>query len=99
MTQREKQRLDHLARLFKALSHPARLWIVESLYAGERCVHELVEGLGLDFSTVSRHLYLLKQAGMITDEKRGKNVYYKMKAECVKSLITCLENGMKKQDQ
>lgn len=99
MTQQEKQRFDYLSQLFKALSHPARLWVIESLYAGERCVHELVEGLGLDFSTVSRHLSILKQAGMITDEKRGKNVYYRIKADCLQSLIQCLENGINKNRQ
>jgi DNA-binding transcriptional ArsR family regulator len=99
MSPSEKQRLDELAQLFKALSHPARIWIVESLYDGERCVYELVEGLGLDFSTVSRHLSVLKQAGMIGDEKRGKHVYYHIKAPCVKSLIACLEDGMKHREE
>ncbi|MDD3095182.1 MAG: metalloregulator ArsR/SmtB family transcription factor [Candidatus Neomarinimicrobiota bacterium] len=94
MTGVEKQRLEYLAQIFKALSHPARLWIAESLLKQERCVHELVEELGLNFSTVSQHLSVLKQAGIIEDDKRGKNVYYRLKAVCVRSVIRCLEEGI-----
>ncbi|MDD3716720.1 MAG: metalloregulator ArsR/SmtB family transcription factor [Candidatus Marinimicrobia bacterium] len=96
MTRKEKQRLEYLAQTFKALSHPARLWIVEFILDGERCVHELVEGLDLNFSTVSQHLSVLKQAGIIEDDKRGKNVYYRIKADCMKTLIGCLEEGIRK---
>jgi ArsR family transcriptional regulator len=87
VTRKEKQRLEYLAQTFKALSHPARLWIVEFILDGERCVHELVEGLDLNF---------LKQAGIIEDDKRGKNVYYRIKADCMKTLIGCLEEGIRK---
>lgn len=98
MTRTEKQRLEHLAQVFKALSHPARLWIVESLLDGERCVHELVEGLDLNFSTVSQHLSVLKQAAVIEDNKHGKNVYYHLKAGCIKTVIACLEEEIRKNE-
>ena len=56
----------------KALAHPSRLFIVDELSrSGERCVCELTEMVGADMSTVSRHLAMLKGAGIIEDEKRG----------------------------
>ena len=86
-TQRHKQR----AAVFKALGHPARLQIVDQLGAGERCVCELVEAVGSGWSTVSRHLSVLKAAGVLDDEKRGLQVYYRLALPCVKSFTECLE--------
>ena len=61
------------AEVFKALGHPTRLWIVQQLADGEHCVCEFVEAVGADFSTISKHLSVLKQAGVIEDDKRGKS--------------------------
>ena len=55
------------AAVFKALGHPARLQVVTELADGERCVCDLVELTGLGWSTVSRHLSVLKSAGVIED--------------------------------
>jgi ArsR family transcriptional regulator len=66
------------AAVFKALGHPARLHIVEELAAGERCVCDLVDLVGLGWSAVSRHLAVLKQAGVLEDEKRGLQVFYRL---------------------
>ena len=78
------------AQVFKALAHPSRLWMVEKLALGECCVCELVGGLDADFSTVSRHLSVLKQAGVVDDEKRGKQVYYRLKVPCVLNFMHCV---------
>lgn len=86
-TQRRKQR----AAVFKALGHPARLQIVEELADGERCVCELVDLVGLGWSAVSRHLSVLKAAGILDDEKRGLQVYYRLALPCVKSFTACLD--------
>ena len=53
------------AEVFKALGHPTRLWIVQQLADGEHCVCEFVEAVGADFSTISKHLSVLKQAGLL----------------------------------
>jgi ArsR family transcriptional regulator len=74
MTKQEIAGLTAKTKVLKALAHPARLWMVEQLEGGERCVCELVEGLGLDFSTVSKHLLVLKNAAVVADDKRGKQV-------------------------
>jgi len=79
------------AEVFKALGHPTRLWIVMQLAdGGEHCVCEFVEAVGADFSTVSQHLSVLKQAGIIIDDKRGKQVFYQLTCPCIVSVIDCL---------
>jgi len=83
------------AAVFKALGHPARLHIVEELAAGERCVCDLVELVGLGWSAVSRHLAVLKAAGVLEDEKRGLQVFYRLALPCVKSFTDCLAAARK----
>lgn len=85
------QRYRQRAAVFKALGHPARLQIVERLAGGERCVCELVEAVGSGWSTVSRHLSVLKAAGVLEDEKRGLQVYYRLALPCVTSFTACLD--------
>ncbi len=73
------------AGLFKALGHPKRLELVRRLIAcGRPCgVTELDECCTVDFSVVSRHLALLRDAGILRAEKRGREVYYSVVAEAV----------------
>lgn len=91
MTAKEKKLYDAKAKVLKALAHPTRLWMAEQLEQGERCVQEFVDPLGLDFSTVSKHLSVLKQAGIVADDKRGKQVYYQLKVPCVLQFMNCVE--------
>lgn len=81
------------AAIFKALGHPARLRIVEELLGGERCVCELVDISEGGWSTVSRHLSVLKAAKVVEDEKRGLQVYYRLALPCVGTFLDCLANG------
>lgn len=85
--------LQQRTSVYKALGHPARLRMVDALDGGERCVCELVEIAGLAWSTVSRHLGILKKAGVLEDEKRGQQVYYRLKLGCVADLNRCLEGA------
>ncbi len=89
------QRRQQRAAVFKALGHPARLQIVEELGSGERCVCELVDLVGLGWSAVSRHLTVLKAAGVLEDEKRGLQVFYKVALPCVSSFTACLDAASK----
>ena len=84
-----KQRKERAA-VFKALGHPARLRIVEELLVGERCVCELVDVSAGGWSTVSRHLSVLRSAGVVEDEKRGLQVYYRLALPCVGTFLDCL---------
>ncbi len=79
------------ANVFKALGHPTRLWIVKQLADGEHCVCEFVAAVGVDFSTISQHLAILKRAGVITDDKRGKSVYYRLTCPCILAMLDCVE--------
>lgn len=101
MTKRQRMAYATKAKVLKALGHPARLWMVEQLADGEKCVCELVEPLGLDFSTVSKHLSVLKEAGIVGVDKRGKQVFHTLKVPCILNFMGCveavLENNAKEQ--
>ena len=79
-------------KVFRALGHPARVAVVKRLAGEECCVCELVEAAGLGWSTVSRHLSVLKEAGIVADEKRGLQVFYRLTLPCVTQFIECLED-------
>ena len=85
------KQLESRAEVFKALGHPDRLRILGELAAGERCVCELVDSIGSSWSTVSRHLSVLKAAGVLTDEKRGLQVFYRVALPCVSTFMECLD--------
>ncbi len=91
MDRNEKALYEAKAAVLKALGHPTRLWMAEQLAKGERCVCEFVREIDADFSTVSKHLLILKQAGIVEDEKRGLNVYYKLKVPCILNSMNCVE--------
>lgn len=82
--------------IIKALAHPTRLFIMDFLSDGEKCVCEIVEQVGVDISTISKHLLVMKNAGLVESEKRGLNVFYKMICPCIVSLFDCLESVGKK---
>jgi ArsR family transcriptional regulator len=82
------------ARILKALAHPSRLYMVDVLSRGERCVCELTGLVGADMSTVSKHLSVLKAAGIVADDKRGMQVYYRLKMPCVLRFFDCVSEVM-----
>jgi DNA-binding transcriptional ArsR family regulator len=78
------------AQVFKALAHPGRLLMVDELSRGERCVCELAALVGSEMPTVSRHLSQLKHAGIVDDEKRGAQVFYRLVTPCVMNFFKCV---------
>jgi len=86
-----RARCEARATVLKALAHPTRVFIVEELGKGERCVCELRALVGADLSTVSKHLAQLKSAGVVADEKRGAQVFYSLRATCVPEFLGCVE--------
>ena len=68
MNEKDKMVYDAKAKVLKALAHPTRLWMAEQLANGERCVYEFVDVIDADFSTISKHLAVLKQAGLVRCE-------------------------------
>ena len=89
---KQATRSREVAQVFKALGHPARITIVRCLSEEEHCVCDLVEAVGLGWSTVSRHLSVLKDAGIVLDDKRGLQVYYRLALPCVSRFIACLDD-------
>jgi DNA-binding transcriptional ArsR family regulator len=91
MNEKDRMIYNARARVLKALAHPTRLWMAEQLANGERCVCEFADAVDADFSTISKHLSVLKQAGIVEDDKRGKQVYYRLKVPCVLKFMSCVE--------
>ena len=83
------------ARILKAMSHPTRLFIVDTLAKGEQCVCKLTEMVGDDVSTISRHLSVLRNAGIVSAEKRGMQVFYRLQVPCVLNFFGCVESVLK----
>jgi ArsR family transcriptional regulator len=91
MTAAAQARYKNQARIIKALAHPTRLFIVDELSRGERCVCELTDMVGVEMPTVSRHLSLLRNAGILEDDKRGAQVFYRLRVPCVLNFFKCVE--------
>ena len=79
------------AKILKALAHPTRLFIMDELSREERCVNDLAAMVEADTSTISRHLTIMKNAGVIVQEKRGSQVFHKLRVPCVLSFFSCIE--------
>lgn len=77
------------AKIFKALGHPSRLKMAQALIDAEQCVGQLQELVGADISTISKHLTVLKEAGVVADEKRGTTVYYRLLLGSLAGFLTC----------
>jgi len=92
MDSRTKAKYEARAAIMKAMGHPTRLFIVDELSHNERCVCELTDMVGADVSTVSKHLSVLKAAGIVDDEKRGLQVWYSLKMPCVLKFFGCIES-------
>ena len=95
MNKKKKQKYEARAKVIKALAHPYRLLIVDELSKGERCVCELRDMIGADISTVSKHLSVLKQAGLVLDDKRGLQVWYTLRVPCILNFFGCIEEVLK----
>lgn len=86
------KQFEERAKVMKAMAHPSRLMMIDELSRGERCVCDLRELIGHDMSTVSKHLTVLKKAGIVEDERRGKNMYYRLKVPCILNFFQCVES-------
>jgi ArsR family transcriptional regulator, arsenate/arsenite/antimonite-responsive transcriptional repressor len=82
-----------LARILKALADPTRLRLVSMVAAhegGEACVCDLTDPLGLAQPTISHHLRILVEAGILTRDKRGKWAYYALVPSALQALSAVL---------
>jgi ArsR family transcriptional regulator len=81
MTQTSSSDRARIARLFHALADETRLRIIECLTAGEECVCNLMDTLRIGQSRLSFHLKILKEAGILTDRREGRWMYYALNPE------------------
>lgn len=91
MIARSTRHYEARARVAKALGHPSRLLMLDALADGERCVCELTEVVGSDQSTVSKHLSVLRNAGIVDLRKEGAMTYYRLKVPCLQGFWRCIE--------
>ncbi|TNF45921.1 ArsR family transcriptional regulator [bacterium] len=94
MNQKIREVFEKRSEVFKALAHPTRLFIVDQLSFEEKAVSELTGMIGVDTSTVSKHLSILKNARIVADEKRGSMVYYSLKMRCVLGFFDCIQTAL-----
>jgi DNA-binding transcriptional ArsR family regulator len=83
--------LQKRARVLKAMGHPSRLMMLEAVATGPKCVGDLQAIVGSDLSTVSRHLAVLKNAGILSDRKQGSQVFYSLRVPCVLNFFNCVD--------
>jgi DNA-binding transcriptional ArsR family regulator len=86
-----KARCERRATVIRALAHPSRVLIAEALTQGEKCVCELTELVEADMSTVSKHLSVMKSAGVVEVEKRGLNQFYRLRCPCLLEFFRCVD--------
>lgn len=77
------------ANIFKALGHPTRLYIIHAVKDKKMSVKELTEIVGIDISTMSKHLDVLKRNGIIKGEKEKNFIYYRLAIPCVLEFMNC----------
>ena len=84
-------REEKLAEILKALGHPTRVKIVEYLADGEKCVKEIWQEIGVPQPTVSQHINILKNAGIISYRKDGVKTCYRVEMPVVIEILKLLE--------
>lgn len=64
---------------------------MELLLNGEQCVNELTEAAGCDITTASKHLAVMKKAGLLVCDKRGLQVFYRIACPCFVEFFRCID--------
>ncbi len=84
---RDEATLVAAGELLRALSAPVRIAIVLQLREAQRCVHELVDALGVAQPLISQHLRVLKSAGVVRGERHGREVVYRLVDEHLSHIV------------
>lgn len=92
---RQHNHYKEQARILKALANETRLRIIARLGKGDCHVGELVRAIGVDQSTVSKHLALLRSVGVVDDERQGNTVLYRLVTPCVINFFSCASQVLK----
>ena len=89
MADMKQTQLKQEAEIFKALSHPTRLFILHRIRDERMSVKELSDVVGIDISTMSKHLNILKRYRIIEGEKENNKVFYRLNIPCVLDFMNC----------
>lgn len=76
-------------KIIKAMAHPVRLMVIEFLLGGEHSFSEVFNLFHLDKSTISKHLLVLKESGVISSRKAGREMIYTLEVPCVADFFRC----------
>ena len=89
------------AKIIKAMAHPVRLMMIDLLKTGEHSFSQIFDLFKLDKSTVSKHLLVLKEAGILSSRKEGIDMIYRLDVPCILDFFGCvtavIESNVKKQ--
>lgn len=91
MNEKTRKRYEARAKIAKAMAHPSRLLLLDLLQKQEMCVGDLTKEVGADQSTVSKHLAVLKDVGLIDVRKEGALSYYRVTCGCLDGFFSCME--------
>ena len=84
------QEAEIRAKIIKAMAHPVRLMMIEFLKSGERSFSEIFDLFKLDKSTVSKHLLVMKEAGIVSSRKEGMDMIYALDVPCITDFFNCV---------
>ncbi|AER66066.1 transcriptional regulator, ArsR family [Thermovirga lienii DSM 17291] len=87
----DNKNYERKVEILKAMAHPVRLAILEKLRAGDMCACVIADMFESDRTTVSKHLAILKKAGLVDDIKEGRNIIYHLKMPCILDVMPCIE--------
>lgn len=87
------ERLEQVAGMLKAMAHPMRIAILKHLEGNKKLtVTEIHELLGIEQSTTSHHLGILKDKGVLCSRREGKNTYYFLKSNVLMKVVDCINH-------
>ena len=88
----EFEKLERMAHVLKAISHPVRLKIVELLESNTQLsVAEILRQTGIEQSLLSHHLTKMKDKGVLISFREGRNIYYTLAVEEIAKIFDCME--------
>lgn len=95
MKEKTRKQYEARAKIAKAMAHPSRLLMLDLLQKQEMCVSDITVEVGADQSTVSKHLAILKETGLIGVRKEGAMSYYRVTCGCLDGFFSCMETVLK----
>ena len=97
MNEHEEILYEMKVEILKALANVTRLRIAEILLGKELCVNDIVEAVGLERTSVSKHLNILQKANLLSSRRDGTTVFYSLQVPCIINVFGCVEEVLREQ--